>query len=95
MLSRTDMYSTRVAEAVEKMARLGALLRDEREELLARGREGVRRLPDEVGLDAATLSQVFQNLLSNAIGYAPGGRVTVAARSLEGVGGRVLKRRLA
>jgi signal transduction histidine kinase len=36
--------------------------------------------------DAPALSQVFQNLLSNAIRYAPGGTVTAGARSLEGGG---------
>lgn len=34
--------------------------------------------------DAPALSQVFQNLLSNAIGYAAGGRVTVEAGRYEG-----------
>jgi signal transduction histidine kinase len=36
--------------------------------------------------DAPALTQVFQNLLSNAMKYAPGGKVTVEARGLEGGG---------
>lgn len=36
--------------------------------------------------DAPALAQVFQNLLSNAMKYAPGGKVTVGARRLEAGG---------
>jgi signal transduction histidine kinase len=48
----------------------------------------VNSVPEDLTIcaDAPALSQVFQNLLSNAIRYAPGGRVTVTARALEGGG---------
>jgi signal transduction histidine kinase len=36
--------------------------------------------------DAPALSQVFQNLISNALKYAPDGEVTVVARPLDGGG---------
>jgi len=52
------------------------------------GTKLVNSVPEDLTVcaDAPALSQVFQNLLSNAIRYAPGGRVTVAARPLEGGG---------
>jgi two-component system phosphate regulon sensor histidine kinase PhoR len=52
-----------MAEAVRKMLRLGALLRDERDELLARWRESVRRLPGAAGLDAPALNDHVPDLL--------------------------------
>ncbi len=48
----------------------------------------VNSVPKDLAVyaDAPALAQVFQNLLSNAIRYAAGGRVTVTARRLEGGG---------
>ncbi|HEX8148396.1 MAG TPA: HAMP domain-containing sensor histidine kinase [Pyrinomonadaceae bacterium] len=48
----------------------------------------VNAVPEDLTVcaDAPALSQVFQNLLSNAIRYAPGGTVTAGARALEGGG---------
>lgn len=48
----------------------------------------VNSVPEELVAyaDAPALAQVFQNLLSNAMKYAPGGKVTVGARGLEGGG---------
>ncbi len=60
MLAQTDVY---MAETAQKMLRLGALLRDEREELLARWREGVRRLPGAAGLDAPALNDHVPDLI--------------------------------
>ncbi len=57
------MYSAHMAEAEQKMLRLGALLRDGRDELLARWREGVRRLPGAAGLDAPALNDHVPDLL--------------------------------
>ena len=71
MLSPTDVYSVHMPEAVQKIFRLGALLRVERDELLARRRESVRRLPLAAALDTPVLSQVFQNLLSNPVRHNP------------------------
>lgn len=49
----------------------------------------VNAVPEDLAVyaDAPALAQVFQNLLSNALKYAPGGRVTVGARRLEEGGG--------
>jgi signal transduction histidine kinase len=48
----------------------------------------VNAVPEDLTVyaDAPALSQVFQNLLSNAIRYAHGGTVTAGARALEGGG---------
>lgn len=42
----------------------------------------VNQVPDDldVGADASLLRRIFQNLVANAIGYAPGGEVSVGAR---------------
>jgi signal transduction histidine kinase len=47
----------------------------------------VNAVPEDltVHADAPALTQVFQNLLANALKYAPGGRVTVGARRADGV----------
>ncbi|HEX8293361.1 MAG TPA: sensor histidine kinase [Pyrinomonadaceae bacterium] len=52
------------------------------------GTKLVNSVPEDLTVfaDAPALSQVFQNLVSNAMKYAPGGRVTVTARGLEGGG---------
>jgi signal transduction histidine kinase len=52
------------------------------------GTELVNSVPEDLTVfaDAPALSQVFQNLLSNAMKYAPGGAVKVTARGLEGGG---------
>lgn len=44
----------------------------------------VNRVPDdlEVCADAGLLRRVFQNLVTNALAYAPGGEVTIGARDL-------------
>lgn len=49
------------------------------------GTKLVNAVPEDLAVfaDAPALSQVFQNLLSNAMRYAPGGKVTVEARGLE------------
>jgi len=49
------------------------------------GTKLVNQVPEDlaVNADAPALAQVFQNLISNAIKYTQGGRVTAAARLLE------------